>query len=333
MDNGQEKVGILYWGNRGGGKVLTEQLISQSEEAGLTTITFFRPKKKGKRAAANIVSVSTWLRERRRVIQESIQLQITIMIIPMASPWDVLLGKKLAKSGIRVTRIIHDATTHPGDHFPTKIWIKVLCFDCTKIVTLSKFVANKLVEFGYAELGKINIAQLPRVEYQLTHEVDPTAPRRNFLFIGRGREYKGLDLLLSAWPVVGDSKSTLTIAGEGHHINKVVSRVRHINRWLSDSEVIELIQEADVIILPYIEASQSGIIPIALALHKPVVITPVGGLTEQIIDGVNGIVTSQVSSTSLAESLLTSITHKFTWYQSDIEFNRSPTLIEMCTLK
>ena len=54
---------------------------------------------------------------------------------------------------------------------------------------------------------------------------------------------------------------------------------------LVDEEVAKLLSSVDLIILPYIEASQSGVIPLAFALGKPVVVTNVGGLKEQVPDG------------------------------------------------
>jgi glycosyltransferase involved in cell wall biosynthesis len=48
------------------------------------------------------------------------------------------------------------------------------------------------------------------------------------------------------------------------------------------------VAKCKVLVLPYIEASQSGLIPIAHAFGKPVVVNSVGGLPEQVIDGLNG---------------------------------------------
>ena len=60
---------------------------------------------------------------------------------------------------------------------------------------------------------------------------------------------------------------------------------------------------ADVLVLPYIEASQSGLIPIARALGTPVVVTPVGGLPEQVIHGASGVVAQRVTPAAVAEAI------------------------------
>ena len=55
--------------------------------------------------------------------------------------------------------------------------------------------------------------------------------------------------------------------------------------------------------MPYIEASQSGVIAIAHSLSTPVVVTPVGGLIDQISVGKNGLIARDTSPESLAESI------------------------------
>ena len=62
----------------------------------------------------------------------------------MPSPWDLFLGKRLMNRGIRVVRIIHDATPHPGEVFPPKFWIKWLIRDCSNLITLSQYVSDQL---------------------------------------------------------------------------------------------------------------------------------------------------------------------------------------------
>jgi glycosyltransferase involved in cell wall biosynthesis len=54
------------------------------------------------------------------------------------------------------------------------------------------------------------------------------------------------------------------------------------NRWVPDSEIGALIAWADILVLPYVEASQSGVAPTAIAAGRIVVGTRVGGLTEQL---------------------------------------------------
>ncbi len=68
------------------------------------------------------------------------------------------------------------------------------------------------------------------------------------------------------------------------------SRFSIINEFVSIERRSELFAAADVVVLPYVEASQSGAVPLAYAAEKPVVVTAVGGLPEAVEDGRTGLV-------------------------------------------
>jgi len=291
MTDTPTKVGILYWGQRGGGNLLTDQLVQAASNQKYQLSVFLRPKdatNNSKRIRA--YQCLRWLSARKSVLKESKAAELEVIILPMASPWDLFLGRAFRKNGIRVVRMIHDASPHPGERFPPRFWIKLLCQDSNQIVAFSDYVVSKLVENGYAPLSKIKVGKLPSLNIEMNSLPSSEVPRKSFLFIGRGKKYKGLKQLLEAWPSVGDADSILTIAGEGHQVTPNLPRVRHIDRWLEDSEVVKIIEANDVVVLPYLEASQSGIIPISLALNRVLVVTPVGGLIEYVKNGENAVV-------------------------------------------
>ena len=62
--------------------------------------------------------------------------------------------------------------------------------------------------------------------------------------------------------------------------------------------------EASVVVLPYIEASQSGVVAISFAFGKPVVVTNVGSLPEVVDHGNTGLVVSPKSITELAKAII-----------------------------
>jgi len=74
------------------------------------------------------------------------------------------------------------------------------------------------------------------------------------------------------------------------------------NEYISEERAAEYFQRASVVVLPYIEASQSGVIPMAYSAGKPVVATTVGGLPEMVDDGYTGYLVSPGRSTA-AEAL------------------------------
>jgi starch synthase len=77
-----------------------------------------------------------------------------------------------------------------------------------------------------------------------------------------------------------------------------------LNSYISDETRAELFAQASVVVLPYIDASQSGVIPIAYSFGKPVVATTVGGLPAMVDDGVTGYLVPPCDERALAEAVI-----------------------------
>ena len=120
----------------------------------------------------------------------------------------------------------------------------------------------------------------------------------NFLFFGRIEEYKGIDVLLDAYQKLENyypQKTSLTIAGRGdiakyqNKINKFES-VYVLNRMILDSEISSLYAGNNIVtVLPYKDATQSGVIPTAQIFNSLIIASDVGAIREQLDDGKLGI--------------------------------------------
>jgi glycosyltransferase involved in cell wall biosynthesis len=114
-----------------------------------------------------------------------------------------------------------------------------------------------------------------------------TGPQRVLCF-GRLRTYKGLDLLAEALRLVGPRPDMeVRVVGQGPESTaladlRALPGVTVENRWVPEVEIGAILNWADVVVLPYREASQSGIAPTALATGRRIVATRVGGLVEQL---------------------------------------------------
>jgi glycosyltransferase involved in cell wall biosynthesis len=127
-------------------------------------------------------------------------------------------------------------------------------------------------------------------------------------FFGRIRDYKGLDLLADAYADIHRRFSvTLRIVGEGHvaalDTLAALPGVTIEQRWVPEAVVVQLFAGTDLLVLPYREASQSGILATALALGVPAVATPVGGLKEQIVSRASGLLAEAASGPAIAGAL------------------------------
>lgn len=138
------------------------------------------------------------------------------------------------------------------------------------------------------------------------------------LFFGYVRAYKGLDTLLDAWPAVRARRPvTLLVAGEFYEdpvpyrerlarVNggAAAGPVRLIDRYLADEEVEAVFKAADVVVLPYRSATQSGVTHVAYALGLPVITTDVGGLAETVRPDETGLVVPPEDPAALAEAVV-----------------------------
>jgi glycosyltransferase involved in cell wall biosynthesis len=129
----------------------------------------------------------------------------------------------------------------------------------------------------------------PDAEESLPVELAGPEPGRAVaLFFGLLRPYKGLDVLLEAWR--GIESAELWVAGMprmdiGRLQARAPANVRFVARYLSDAELRAVFRRADLAVLPYREADQSGVLFTALAFGLPLVLTAVGGFPEVAATG------------------------------------------------
>jgi glycosyltransferase involved in cell wall biosynthesis len=103
------------------------------------------------------------------------------------------------------------------------------------------------------------------------------------LCFGLMRPYKGIDLLLEAWR--GIEGAELWIAGAPRMDISALSAgappgVRFVPRFIGDDELPAYFRRADLVVLPYREIDQSGVLFTALAFGKPLLLSDVGGFPE-----------------------------------------------------
>lgn len=144
--------------------------------------------------------------------------------------------------------------------------------------------------------------------------IDPAL--RYALFFGLIRDYKGLDLLLDAWALLRQRNAVagrkLIVAGEFYASReKYAEQIRRNglgdevilhDRFIPDAEVGNYFSAADLLVLPYRSATQSGVTQIAYQFDLPMVVTDVGGLPEIVPDGRVGLVV-QPEGRSIADAL------------------------------
>lgn len=131
------------------------------------------------------------------------------------------------------------------------------------------------------------------------------------LLFGTVDEYKGVEYLIEAERYLRSDFPNIQVRVAGHckekeYYTSLVALDQRISLDLtrqSDEQVRFLFLWADVVVLPYVEASQSGVLQLAFAFGVPAVVTNVGALGEVVTHGINGMVIPPRDAVALASAV------------------------------
>ena len=220
--------------------------------------------------------------------------QADIFHVVSSHAWNPLLGVFIRMLKRRLIFTMHDPEHHLGAPLYIQITDKIIAKMSDAVIVLSKLGKQQLLMKGHSEE---KVFHIPHGIYSFFVQNHPANVNQEkvILFFGRIEPYKGLDVLFKAFSRLAgflpDWK--LVVAGYGNfspyltYIN--CPQIEIINRYVSDDEVAILMLRASLVVLPYIEATQSGVIPIAYAFARPVIATDVGSLGEMVIHGKTGL--------------------------------------------
>lgn len=134
----------------------------------------------------------------------------------------------------------------------------------------------------------------------------------NFLYFGRIQKYKGLHVLSEAFDKVQKQypNTYLTVAGSGDFSEyeeeyAALNNTTVMNKYITDDEIAYLFSKPNtVVVMPYIDATQSGITGMAYNYETPIISTDTGGLREQLFDGEVGVFVKPGDADDLAEKMI-----------------------------
>ena len=234
---------------------------------------------------------------------------VRTVYFPYIHAWTpiILLWSRLL--GCRSVVTYHDYHSHLGE---SSILARLVLFATPRIATnfifLSDHVRNE------ALLDRPSIAQISAVIthglYSLPSLVRKTpkslrSSPKTFIFLGRISPYKGVELLIRAFEKAAIAGARLIIAGKSNYsidVKDIPHGVELVDRYLDEDEMAALLNLADVLVLPYLEATQSGIAILGIASGTPMVCTCVGGLMEQL--GENEALFCLPETAALSEALV-----------------------------
>jgi glycosyltransferase involved in cell wall biosynthesis len=184
----------------------------------------------------------------------------------------------------------HDPIPHKKKSFIGNILKNDLYLLCYRnILLLSDSLEAEFVERNRHKFKKIFHSGLGVYDFLTSFPIDKNRFGKYILFFGRIDQYKGVDLLISAYDKTEafNNGIKLVIAGRttpGYMINQDNKNVVFLNKYLENVELANLIYHSFFVVLPYRTATQSGCVFSAFAFNKPVLATRVGDLPKQVND-------------------------------------------------
>lgn len=218
----------------------------------------------------------------------------------------------------RVFKARHDINQHEGeDSLREKLEVILFLYKPEYYIVYSEFSKKELCKKGIDAKDIFTVSLGSCSLLSKTKNLDLTYYGR-FLFFGRLIKYKGIDILLNSLPYVFKEhpEVKLVLAGRGDIteyeplLTKYKDNIELHNEWILDEDVEKYYKDVDFVVAPYINATQSGVVPLSYYFGKPVIISDNGGLPEQVVEGETGSVFETGNSEQLAQLIISYFSDK-----------------------
>lgn len=262
----------------------------------------------------------SWYRTARHLAKHSPDAVLFKYWMSFFAPAFGSIARYLRRKGVRVVAVVDNALPHerrPGDATLGRFFLRA----CDGLIVMSDEVEADLRRLGverpirrvhhpvYNTFGD----PLERAAARAQLGLPKAAPV--LLFFGFVRRYKGLHVLLEAMPQIVQAlpEVRLVVAGEFYDekdfyreiIEKhQLSSYLHLHDgYVSDEDVAAYFSAADVVVQPYVSATQSGVAKVAYQFERPLIVTDVGGLAERMPHGEAGLVVPPEDPDALARAV------------------------------
>jgi glycosyltransferase involved in cell wall biosynthesis len=260
------------------------------------------------------VNPCSWRLTAREILNWGPDLVIIAWWMSFFGPSMGRVARYLNKRGVKTVGLIHNALPHEA-HFWDKPLTRYFLNGCNGFITLSSEVQSALLK-----LGPYKSKQLFHPVYSQFEEAVPRADaekalgipsgKKNLLFFGLIRKYKGLDILIKSFGLLPE-EYRLIIAGEPYGsfeeyaalIKESPSkeRIHCFLSYIADEKVKKFFSAADLSVLPYRSASQSGIIAVSYNFGVPVAVTD--SLKKEVEAAGTGIAAEDITPEALADAI------------------------------
>ena len=258
----------------------------------------------------NTASIKSIKATAKRINEIAPELTVLQWWHPYFAPCYQMLARRLKS---KVLFICHNVFPH--ERFPLDRWLTKRTLRRGDFFVLhSSKEASDLRSIVKNAKYRVNMhptySEFKRVETE--SGAVPVDQASVLLFFGFVRAYKGLKVLIQAMAsipeivhlnIVGDFDGTKDEYSRMIEELHLTDRISIRDGYVPDREVGEYFERCDAVVLPYLDATQSGIAQIAFGFEKPVIATNVGGLPEVVIDGETGVLCEAGDPDSLKDAI------------------------------
>jgi glycosyltransferase involved in cell wall biosynthesis len=217
---------------------------------------------------------------------------------------------------------IHDVAAHPGDRrkrrlrmLPSSLIYELARIKARRIIVHGDYLKKQLISISKKFENRVSVVPHGILSIFKNWDDEIVNEEKNtILFFGRISRYKGIDILIKAQPLISKEipKAKIIIAGKGREKDFAVyeslmedkSSFEIHYEFIPHAEVQRFFRRASVVVLPYVEASQSGVVAVAYVFGKPVVVTHVGSIPEVVDHGKTGFIVPPRDPEALAKALV-----------------------------
>ena len=270
-------------------------------------------------ALIDSINPLNWIVQGLKLRKRNADLVISTFWIPFLAPSSGTLHALLRTKKTKTLTILHNLIPHekrPGDMLLTRWLIRFTDYFIAQSASVEKDLLSLLPSAKYKRVA------LPM--FDLFHDRIPKEEARKqlsindekvIMFFGYIRPYKGLHVLIDAMNIVKRSLNVrLLICGEYYGDEKKYrthmkeAGIEDITTVFSDyipnEKVHIFFSAADVVVQPYISATQSAIAQIAYFFSSPIIATDVGALPEVVIHEKSGLIVPPNDPQQLANAIL-----------------------------
>ncbi len=249
----------------------------------------------------------TWIKAYKEIKKENPDVVIFLWWMFFFGPCLGTIAWLTRRKGIKVCFLADNYISHE-QHVWERFIVKRTFKQAQYFIAPSKYISEEIKRdfpnkpICVTTLSIYDCYNLNRYDKASAREFLNIKTKEVILFFGLIRPYKGLDKLIEAFKDIKQQREsiTLVIAGECYgNIEAYTDKIKQyglendvmlFNKYIANEDIEPYFAACDVVALPYYSATQSGVVMTAYAFRRPVVVTDVGGIKEEVLQNSTGIV-------------------------------------------